>query len=190
MLRRRHHEAVDADQFPVEARDPAGASSGTTSRHSSGRKPATRFTPPIVVLGSRSAAIASTSSTPLRPASRSRLEVGVRRGAERENATLRRRSSSLAQLPAVDHRDVDRRAAPAAHPHLLRHLHRVHRRRRARCRTRRRRSRRGRCRGRPGGRDPPGARSPPSRRHLALADLPHRDRRHRPPPVRAPRACR
>src|SRR5262245_43908757 len=40
---------------------PAGASSGMTSRHSSGRNPATRLTPPIVVRGSRRDATAVTS---------------------------------------------------------------------------------------------------------------------------------
>src|SRR6266498_2407329 len=38
----------------------AGASSGSASRQASGRKPATRLTPPIVVRGSRSEAIART----------------------------------------------------------------------------------------------------------------------------------
>src|SRR6266511_1427535 len=38
----------------------AGASSGSASRQASGRTPATRLTPPIVVRGSRSAAIART----------------------------------------------------------------------------------------------------------------------------------
>jgi hypothetical protein len=41
---------------------PGSASSGTTDRHSSGRNPATRFTPPIVVRGSRSEETAVTTS--------------------------------------------------------------------------------------------------------------------------------
>ena len=56
--------------------------------------------------------------------------------------------------------DVDRRAAPAADPDLLRHLHRVHRRGEHVAAAARRRSRRGRCRGRRDGPGPPG---PPCR---------------------------
>src|SRR5882724_11888256 len=47
---------------------PAGASSGATSLQSSGLNPATRLTPPIVVRGSRSDAIAATTSAPVPPA--------------------------------------------------------------------------------------------------------------------------
>ena len=39
---------------------PGGAASGAIAAHSSGRKPATRLTPPIVVLGSRSPATRAT----------------------------------------------------------------------------------------------------------------------------------
>ena len=52
---------------------PAGASSGATFRHSSGRNPATRLTPPIVVRGSRSDETAATKSDPfVRPRRRIR----------------------------------------------------------------------------------------------------------------------
>ena len=61
-------------------------------------------------------------------------------------------------------RDVDRRAAPAADAHLLRHVRRRPSPPRARCRTARRRSRRARCRGTRAGRRPPGS---PSRRRAA-----------------------
>ena len=112
-------------------------------------------------------------------------------------AYRRHRASLLALLGSwtgrrfvpVDHRDVDRRAPPAADADLLRHLHRVHRR----------------------GEDvaaldadvvvravavedgPVGVlldRGPAVARHLAGAYLSHRDRRHRRPTLRARRACR
>ena len=41
---------------------PGGASSGTISRHSSGRNPITKFTPPVVVRGSRIAEIVEANS--------------------------------------------------------------------------------------------------------------------------------
>ena len=71
-----------------------------------------------------------------------------------------RRASSNPYRRALDvgDRDVDRAAAPAADPHLQRHLGSRSSTPRARCRTRRRRSRRARWRGTPGGRDPPGSR--------------------------------
>ena len=64
----RHHEAVDCRRG--RRRSPsssAGASAGAASRHSSGLKPATRLTPPIVVRGSRNEATARTRSVPARP---------------------------------------------------------------------------------------------------------------------------
>src|SRR5262249_10943835 len=50
---------------------PGGASRGIALRHSSGLNPATRLTPPIVVLGSRSDEMQATSSRPSCPAARS-----------------------------------------------------------------------------------------------------------------------
>ena len=50
---------------------PIGISFGTYSRHSSGRKPTTRFTPPTVVCGSRKERIAETRSRPDFPGARS-----------------------------------------------------------------------------------------------------------------------
>ncbi len=50
---------------------PAGASPGATLAHSSGRKPTTRLTPPIVVRGSRNPATAPTSTAGAAPGARS-----------------------------------------------------------------------------------------------------------------------
>ena len=75
----------------------AGASSGTAFLQSSGRNPATRLTPPIVVLGSRREEIAATRSERLPRVDDVELEVGVRRRAQREDAALR---SSHAEKPA------------------------------------------------------------------------------------------
>ena len=53
VLRRRERVAVLADDRRLEVPDAGGVMAGAMSRHSSGRKPATRLTPPMVVRGSR-----------------------------------------------------------------------------------------------------------------------------------------
>ena len=50
---------------------PVGAASGATPAQSSGRKPATRLTPPIVVRGSRSDATRATAAAGSTPVTRS-----------------------------------------------------------------------------------------------------------------------
>lgn len=96
----------------------------------------------------------------------------------RHRDSLRTLLGAVGPFVPVDHRHVDRRAPPAANPHLLRHLHRVHRL----------------CKEvaalhadvvvRPiAAEDGPIRvllkRGPAVARHLALADLSHRNRRHR-----------
>jgi len=50
-----HDEVLDAEDGLIEAGMFAGVSLGTSARQSSGRKPMTKFTPPVVVRGSRMA---------------------------------------------------------------------------------------------------------------------------------------
>ena len=66
---------------------PGGVSRGAASRQSSGRNPATRLTPPIVVRGSRSAGDGVDELPPVAAGRRVELEVRVR-GAEREDPGL------------------------------------------------------------------------------------------------------
>ena len=68
---------------------PTGAASGATTAHSSGRKPATRLTPPIVVRGSRRRATLTTTSSASADGEQVELEIGMSRGAECEDAGLR-----------------------------------------------------------------------------------------------------
>jgi hypothetical protein len=61
----RHHVAVGTEDVFVEAAEPGRQLATGDLRQSSGLNPTTRLTPPIVVLGSRSAEIVRTSSAPL-----------------------------------------------------------------------------------------------------------------------------
>ena len=91
MLGGRQGVAVPADHRLVEAVDVGGHRVGRDAAHSSGRKPVTRLTPPIVVRGSRSRGNGPYGVRRVDPGCQVELEIGVRSGAQGKDAGLRER---------------------------------------------------------------------------------------------------